>query len=228
MNVMRVPTVLALAGAYSATLLAAVAILLLAPGALPTAGADCPDAELVFARGRHEPPGAGRIGDALYSTLRARTDKNVTLYGVNYPADTQIDIGANDMSQHVQNMAASCPNTKMVLGGYSLGAASTDMVLAMPNPVMGFKKPLPPSAAPHVAAVALFGNGTQWVGSIGVASPAFAGKIVEMCHTDDPICNVTPNVNTFVSNWSDHLQPAYIDSGMVDEAADFVAARING
>ena len=46
----------------------------------------------------------------------------VTAYGVNYPADVDPAKGANDMSNHVQSMAKHCPNTREVLGGYSLGA----------------------------------------------------------------------------------------------------------
>ena len=49
-----------------------------------------------------------------------------------YPADNEIDVGANDMSAHIQNMANNCPDTRLVLGGYSLGAAVTDVVLAVP------------------------------------------------------------------------------------------------
>ena len=59
-------------------------------------------------------------------------------YGVNYPANTEVDVGANDMSAHVQSMAASCPNTKLVLGGYSLGAAAADVVVALNRPGFGF------------------------------------------------------------------------------------------
>jgi cutinase len=48
-------------------------------------------------------------------------------YGVNYPADVSPAKGANDMSARVQSMARSCPNTREVLGGYSLGAAAADL-----------------------------------------------------------------------------------------------------
>ena len=111
------------------TVLAVAALLALATVAIPTltapmlpvaSAANCPDAELIFARGRMESPGAGQIGNALVASLRSKTGKNVALYAVKYPADTQIDIGANDMSARVQYMASSCPDTRLVLGGYSL------------------------------------------------------------------------------------------------------------
>ena len=64
---------------------------------LPTAAAGpCPDIEVVFARGRIEPPGTGRVGDAFYQALKAKTRKSVGLYAVDYPADTEVIQGAND------------------------------------------------------------------------------------------------------------------------------------
>ena len=72
------------AGIVAATALAAVLVI------TPTASAaPCSDVELVFARGRNEAPGAGQIGNALVSALRSKTGKNVSLYAVNYPADTE-------------------------------------------------------------------------------------------------------------------------------------------
>lgn len=82
------------------------------PGAVAPATAACPDAEVVFARGRFEPPGIGTVGNAFVSALRSKVNKNVGVYAVKYPADNQIDVGANDMSAHIQSMANSCPNTR--------------------------------------------------------------------------------------------------------------------
>ncbi len=128
------------------------------------ASAACPDAEVDFARGREEPPGVGLIGQSFINALRTKVPQmTVGSYGVNYPANTEVDIAANDMSAHAQSMAASCPNTKLVLGGYSLGAAAADVVVAVNQPGFGFTNPLPPAVDRHIAAVALFGNGTQRV-----------------------------------------------------------------
>ncbi len=131
------------------------------PAMIPKASAACRDAEVVFARGRQESPGAGILGNAFVSALRSKVNKNVGLYAVQYPADTEVAVGANDMSAHVQSVINSCPDTRMVLGGYSLGAAVTDVVMAAPGAMFGFTNPLPPGADQHIAAVALFGNGTQ-------------------------------------------------------------------
>lgn len=209
-----------------AALLATVAIPTLTAPMLPVASAaNCPDAELIFARGRMESPGAGQIGNALVASLRSKTGKNVALYAVKYPANTQIDIGANDMSARVQYMASSCPDTRLVLGGYSLGAAVTDVVLAVPFGFFGFKNPLPPGLDQKVAAVALFGNGIAWVGPISNFNPIYKERTIELCHGDDPICNPTDPEN-WQDYWADHLAPAYIKAGMVTQAADFVAPRI--
>jgi cutinase len=110
-----------------------------------------------------------------------------------------------------------------VLGGYSLGAAAADVVVAMNQPGFGYTDPLPPAMDQHIAAVALFGNGTQRVlGPVPAFSPAFAGKSIDLCAAGDPIC--TGGVQDL--HWHSHLQPSYIDSGLVDQAASFVAAKL--
>ena len=197
-----------------------------APGAAPAAGAaDCAPIEVIFARGRLEPAGPGAIGSAFVNALRSKVGQGINLYAVNYPANTEADVGANDMSQRIQYMARNCPNTKLVLGGYSLGAAATDMVLALPIPIVGFKSPLPSSVNDKIAAVALFGNGIQWVGPISAFNPVFRDRTIELCHAADPICNPA-DPDTWQDNWPDHLGAAYIKAGMVNQAADFVAARL--
>lgn len=196
------------------------------PDLLPVASAEpCSDVEVIFARGRTEPAGVGTLGNSFVNALRSKTDKNVSVYAVKYPADTEIDIGANDMSQRIQYMMDNCPATRLVIGGYSLGAAVADVVLAVPFTGFGFKTPLPAGADTHIAAVALFGNGAAWVGPITNFSPLYGDRTIELCHGADPICNPA-DPNTWRNNWSDHLAGAYIDGGMVNQAADFVAGKI--
>jgi cutinase len=203
------PRVLSLAAAA-----ALAAVFVIAPAAMPfstatlipSASAACPDAEVVFARGRQEPPGVGAVGDALVNSLRSKVRMSVGVYGVNYPADLSAASGANDMSAHVQSMARSCPNTRMVLGGYSLGATAADLVT---------RNPLPPGMDQHIAAVALFGNGAKLLGP----APAFAGRTIDQCADGDPICGRGVN-------WPSHLQPSYLGSGLVDQAASFIAGKL--
>src|SRR5882757_956416 len=78
------------AGLSAAAVLAA-GVVLIAPSAVsrgvPSASADdCPDAEVTFARGTDEPPGVGRVGQALVDSLRQQTGMNIGVYAVNYKA----------------------------------------------------------------------------------------------------------------------------------------------
>jgi cutinase len=199
--------------------LAAVAVFVV-PKLLPLASAACPDVEVVFARGTDEPPGVGKVGQAFVSSLRQSTRKSVGSYGVNYPANKDFlaaTQGANDASNHIQQMAGNCPNTKIVLGGYSQGAAVIDIVTAAPLAGFGFHDPLPAKAADHVAAVALFGNPSARAGGLMSAiTPNFDGKTIDLCNTGDPICS---NGN----KWSAHL--GYVP-GLTNQAASFVASRV--
>jgi cutinase-like protein len=197
----------------------------LASTMIPTASAACPDVEVVFARGRQESPGPGVLGNAFTSALRSKVNKNVSLYAVRYPADTEVDVGANDMSAHVQSTINGCPNTRVVLGGYSLGAAVTDVVMAAPIAAFGFTNPLPPGSDQHIAAVALFGNGTQWVGPITNFNPIYTERTIDMCHGSDPICNPA-DPHTWSDNWPQHSASNYIQDGQVNQAADFVAGKL--
>lgn len=208
-----------------------IAAALALPAALPpstmprAAAANCPQVQVVFARGRFEPPGPGVLGNAFINSLQSKVHKNIGVYAVRYPADTQVDIGANDMSHHIQDMVGSCPDTRLVLGGYSLGAAVTDVVLAAPIGAFGFDSPLPPGIDQHIAAVALFGNGSQWVGPITNFNPTYSDRTIELCHGDDPVCNPA-DPNTWKADWPQHLANAYIQAGMANQAADFVAGKL--
>src|ERR1700757_1970408 len=82
-------------------------------GVIGAASADpCPQVEVVFARGRNERPGVGRVGNAFVDALRAKTPLNVGVYAVNYPANIEIPQGANDISSRIQDMASRCPDTR--------------------------------------------------------------------------------------------------------------------
>src|ERR1700733_954109 len=118
------------AALLAAGLLTAPALVPLATTTIAKASAACPNVEVDFARGREEAPGVGAVGQAFINSLQRKTHKTIGAYGINYPADVSVTKGSNDMSAHVQSMAASCPNTKLVLGGYSLGAAAADVVIA--------------------------------------------------------------------------------------------------
>ena len=202
----RVLSLTAAAALAAALVIAPAAVPVSTAPLIPAASAACPDAEVVFARGRQEPPGVGAVGDALVNALRAKVPMSVGVYGVNYPADLSASSGADDISAHVQSMAKSCPNTRMVIGGYSLGATAADLAARVR---------LSPGVAQHIAAVALFGNATKRLGP----APAFAGRTIDQCADGDPVCGRGVN-------WPSHLQPSYLGSGLVDQAASFIAGRL--
>lgn len=203
----------------TATVIAAAALTVARAVAAP-ASASCPDVEVMFARGTNEPPGIGRVGGAFVKGLRQQTHKSVGAYAVSYPANDDflaVTQGANDASVEVQQLAKMCPATKLVLGGYSQGAAVMDIVTAAPVPGLGFTKPLPRKAAGHVAAVALFGNPSGRAGGLMTAlSPKFKSKIINVCNSGDPICSAG-------GRWSAHM--GYVPH-LTNQAASFVARRI--
>ncbi|MGD9619905.1 MAG: cutinase family protein [Mycolicibacterium sp.] len=164
------------------------------PATTPSAGAQgCPDIEVVFARGTDEPPGLGRVGGAFVDSLRGQVGgRSVGAYAVNYPATFDFLAaagGANDASAHVQYMMANCPATRLVLGGYSQGAAVIDIIAAVPFPAVGFNNPLPANAPDFVAAIAVFGNPTSKVGLPLTASPVWGSRSIDLCTLNDPVCS---------------------------------------
>lgn len=183
----------------------------------------CADVEVVFARGTGEPVGLGRVGEAFVDELRRDlSGQTVTTYAVNYPASydfLKASEGANDASAHVQATAAACPDTKIVLGGFSQGAAVVDFLTAAPGPVFGFTNVLPAPVADHVAAVAVFGNPAGKIGhTLPAWSPLYGAKAIDLCNGADPVCSPGDD------------RPAhslYVETGLTRQAADFVAARIN-
>ena len=218
----------------------AVSAVLSATTAVPAASAaDCPDVEVVFARGTGEPPGVGGVGQAFVDALRSQVGgRSVGVYAVNYAASSDFDDhvglvqtvvdGVRDAGARVQSLAANCPNTKVVLGGYSQGAVVAGFVTsadAPPGlPVATVPAPLPPAVADHVAAVALFGEpSAQFLQSYGappvVIGPMFAPKTIDLCAAGDTICDGSAGGLPTVAH------ALYGVNGMVGQAATFVAGR---
>ncbi|MGB8405025.1 MAG: cutinase family protein [Mycobacterium sp.] len=182
---------------------------------------NCPDIEVTFARGTTEAPGLGRVGGSFVNQLRQKVGgRSVGAYGVNYPASYDFLAaadGANDASGHIQWMADNCPNTRQVLGGYSQGAAVMDVIGAIPVPGVGFTNPLPPDAAGHVAAIAVFGNPSAKLGLPLTASPVWGGKVIDLCNPGDPICQ---------TDGQDMGAHSAYAGGPTNDAANFVAGLV--
>jgi cutinase len=192
----------------------------------PSATADpCPDIEVIFARGTNDAPGLGNPGQAFADALRAQVGgRSLTTYAVNYPASydfLQAADGAADATNRISTMASSCPSTKLVVGGYSQGAAVVDMLAGIPplgNKIgeIGSAPPLPGSLVPYVAAVAVFGNpATKF--SNPITSSVFGGKAIDLCKDGDPICS--RGRNPFAHS-------DYVSAGLTQQAANYVAGII--
>jgi cutinase len=181
----------------------------------------CNDVEVVFARGTKEAPGLGRVGDAFVNNLMSMVgNRSVGVYAVNYPASYDflaVADGANDASGYIQDVVNNCPDTKVVLGGYSQGAAVVDVVTSVPVPGIGFTNPLPPAAADRIAAVAVFGNPSTKIGLPLTSSPVFGTRAIDLCNPGDPICSDGNDVPAHRN---------YGPDGSAWQAASFAANRL--
>lgn len=209
-------------------------------GAPQASAAACSDVELVFARGTGEAPGVGGVGRSFVDALRTQLGaKSLDVYPVDYPASgdvtnreafagTVID-GVRDAGDRVQATAANCPDTKIVLGGYSQGAVVAGYVTAaqapagIPSAIV--PKPLPPNVADHVAAVVFFGKPSpaflqQYDAPELTIGPLYAGKTIDLCAQGDTVCDGTPNGKPGLAHIS------YGFNGMTDQAATFAVDRI--
>ena len=208
------------------------AVSALSTSVIPAASAECPDVQVVFARGTGEAPGVGPTGQAFVNALHQRVGaRSFDVYPVNYPAtekwDTGLD-GIKDASNHVISMAHDCPNTKMVLSGYSQGAAVMGFVTSAavpdgidPNTV---PKPLAPDVASHVSSVVLFGmpnvRAMNFLGEPPVViGPLYQDKTVKVCATEDPVCSDG-------MNFAAH--DTYADDGsIIDKGVAFASSHLD-
>jgi cutinase len=223
------------------TIFAAVAVVAILTGSFaapPSANAaddSCPAIEVVFARGTFEAPGVGATGQAFVDALKARLPgKTVDVYAVNYPASLDFGRAADgiiDASNKIEAVAASCSTTKIVLGGYSQGAAvagytTTDTApggFALPAGITG---PMPPAIASHVAAVVLFGTPDTWFLNLAdhnappiTVGQLYTAKTLQLCATGDPVC--------FPGGLDRAAHSSYKSNGMADQAADFTAGQLS-
>jgi cutinase len=196
--------------------------------------APCPDVEVIFARGTFEPAGVGGTGQAFVDALRAQVGgKSVDVYPVNYPASLDFATAADgviDASNKIRDTAANCAETKMVLGGYSQGAAvvaytTEDAVPPGFTLPAGITGPMAPAVADHVAAVVLFGKPSSgFLQQIYTGAPPinvgalYSGKTTDLCIPEDNVCSPTGN-----DNGAHNL---YAVNGMANQGADFAARKV--
>jgi trehalose dimycolate hydrolase len=208
--------------AITSALVSAATMLAVAPSAT---AAPCSDITVVFARGTDDTPGLGRVGDAFSATLSGLVGgQSLSTYAVNYPASYDFLAaadGANDAAFYIADLVQQCPSTKIVLGGYSQGAAVVDMLAGIPplgNKVgeIGSAPPLASSLVPFVKAVAVFGNPSAKF-SVPITSSVFGGRAIDLCKDGDPICS--RGRNPFAHS-------DYVSAGLANQAASFVAGLV--
>ncbi|CBG74857.1 MULTISPECIES: cutinase family protein [Streptomyces] len=168
----------------------------LAAVATPTAtAAACTDIDVVSARGTFEPGTLGFIvGDPVYAALQKKVaGKSLSSYKVNYPADlspTSAAQGNADLVNHVRSQAASCPNQRFVLVGYSQGANVVDNSIGISSAGAVVGSPivatLPAALEPRVSAVLLFGNPIRAIGKS--VTGTYQSRTIDFCAAGDPVC----------------------------------------
>ena len=208
-----------------------------APGPVPLPAAapasvppGCPDVEVVFARGTTEAPGLGAMGQVFVDDLRSRLGgRTVGVYAVDYPASPDFPTavqGITDASTHVQEMAMNCPDTKLVLGGYSQGAAVMGFVTTelIPDGVSASQvpAPMPADIATHVSAVTLLGTPSERFMDViqqpaVTIGPLYQSKTLELCVPNDFVCSAGNDLGA-------HAR--YVSDGLVVQAADFAASKV--
>jgi cutinase len=203
---------------------------------LPSAAAaPCTDVQVIFARGTFEAPGVGGVGQAFVDSLRSKIgDKSMDVYPVNYPASLDFATAADgviDARNKVQDVANTCPDTEIVLGGFSQGAAVAGYITADAVPPgftlpQGITGPMPSNVADHVAAVALFGKPSNgFLQTINTAAPPitvgslYSGKTLDLCAPADAICS--PGGGDGAAHNS------YPVNGMTDQAATYAAQHVS-
>lgn len=219
----------------------ALAATALGGAAVPDAGAEpCPDVAVAFARGTGEPLGVGSIGQAFVDSLRAQANGRIVgVHGVIYPASSNftggpiftsnVADGIRDLTNHVQAVLTACPDTEMVIGGYSQGAVVTAFVASEDAPADvppgSLPPPLPPNIDSRVVAVVLFGKPSgdaliKYGAPEADVGPDYAGKSLELCALGDIVCapslDMTPNA----------AHGSYAANGMTNQAAAFAVSRL--
>ncbi|KAK8862062.1 hypothetical protein PGQ11_008297 [Apiospora arundinis] len=139
----------------------------------------CKGTTVIFARGTTEAGNVGSVaGPPFFQALSKMVNGDLAVQGVEYPADIPGFLAGGDkngsakMAQLVQQAIAKCPNTKVVMSGYSQGGQL----------VHNAAKQLPAATASKVAGAVIFGDPDNGQAVQGVS------KTKVICHAGDNIC----------------------------------------
>ncbi|KAM5443500.1 putative cutinase [Microsporum ferrugineum] len=138
--------------------------------------APCQPLTMIFARGTNEGGNMGKvIGRPLAAALRAQTGNKVIIQGVNYEATPEGNLllglnGGPIMSQLVGKSLEQCPDSKVVLAGYSQGAMVTHAAAVL--------------TPKGVSALAVFGDPGRFAPFVNISPD----KTKKYCLPGDPVC----------------------------------------
>ncbi len=201
---------------------------------------NCPDAHIVVTRASTEAPGTGIIGSLATAVTRA-SDQEITVEATDYPAllnpyPPSVAAGTKALTTQLTNEAANCPDTKIVVMGYSQGAHVIGDVLAGTGRVAGFtaSAAISTDVSDKVVAVILMGDprfvpgksfnaGTSRTQGLfprgnDASLDAFADRTQSFCDTGDTFCASGASVAV-------HLSYTRKYNGV---AEDFVLSKIGG
>ncbi|KAB8071205.1 cutinase-domain-containing protein [Aspergillus leporis] len=143
----------------------------------------CTDYTVLFARGTSEPGNVGvLVGPPLFEALEEAVGASaLTVQGVNgYSASVEGYLaggdaaGSKSMATQASDVLAKCPDTKLIMSGYSQGCQIVHNAVEQ----------LPAATASKISSVLLFGDPYK-----GKALPNVdASKVKTVCHGGDTIC----------------------------------------
>ncbi|CAG8087264.1 unnamed protein product [Penicillium salamii] len=157
-----------------------------------TSKAACKELTFIFARGTTEPGNMGAVvGPEVATQLKSLTGNKVAVQGVTYPASVAGNAqmgaaGGPTMAKLVKQALSQCPNTKVVVGGYSQGS----MV------VHNAAKSL---SAGQISGAVLFGDPFKAQAVAHLSND----KRKEFCAVGDPVCENGFNVMAHITYGSD-------------------------
>ncbi|KAF3025490.1 separase/separin [Neopestalotiopsis sp. 37M] len=141
----------------------------------------CKGMTVIFARGTTELGNVGSVaGPPFFQALSDKMGGDIAVQGVQYPADIPGFLAGGDkagsakMASLVTQAMTQCPDTKVVMAGYSQGGQL----------VHNAAKMLPASTSSKVAAAVIFGDPNNGDAVQGVSS----ANTKVICHTGDNIC----------------------------------------
>lgn len=162
-----------------------------------TQNAGCQELTFIFARGTTEMGNMGSVvGPPVANQLASLTGNKVTVQGVDYPADAAGNAmmgasGGPKMAELIQQAKKQCPDTKVVLGGYSQGAMVVHNAASKVS-------------ADAISGAVLFGDPfkMQGVGKLDTS------KVKEFCALGDPVCENGVNVMAHLTYGSNAKEAA--------------------